>query len=89
VNIDHGAMLELVLAVVGWFCEINGMRPPDVLSMSSCLQQLLRLVYVSEAWTVCAGGAGCGGSLGGGPPACQKSARQKSARYKKKPPACY
>jgi hypothetical protein len=57
VTIDHGAILEFVLAALGGFCEINGMRPPDVLRTSSCLQQLLKLVCVSVAWTACAGGA--------------------------------
>jgi hypothetical protein len=75
VGVDHGAILELVLAALGGFCEINGMRLPDVLSTSSCLQQLLKLVRASVAWTACTGGAG-GLWAADRPPARQKTARR-------------
>jgi hypothetical protein len=57
VGVDHCAILELVLAALDGFREINGMHLPDILSTSSCLQLLLKLVCVSVGWTACVGGA--------------------------------
>jgi hypothetical protein len=58
------------------------MHPPDVLRTSSCLQQLLKLVCVSVAWTACAGGAR-GLWAADRPPARNPPARKPPAIQKK------
>jgi hypothetical protein len=62
---DHGAMLELALAAVGGFREIDGTRPPDVSSTASCFRWSLKLIWGVESFRGRSLGGGAGGTVPG------------------------
>jgi hypothetical protein len=61
---DHGAMLELALAAVGGFRDIDGTRPPDVSSTASCFRWSLKVACGPSQLEGRRGR--CEGSFGGG-----------------------